>query len=594
MGMCEKCGADLGDDWEADHITRFSDGGYTVLANAQALCKPCHNNKTMYENKLDRAFRPTLTNKTPRKWQIEALKAVEQQRLDGRTNHFCVDATPGAGKSLFLQLVARYFIEADLVDSVLVLVPTDELRRAAKQTFLDDVGIKLIASSGHELQKDLIQHLRQKETAISEGAIGQVMTYAQSTNEDLFNEALNDWSNGKRLLLIADEVHHAADHGDSKWGKTLQTALYAADYALLLTGTLFRTDLHKIPGVDYLQQGDQQLLAQPHFKLTLKEATKEKYISTVNFVLRDCDIKFNSIVVNADGETVNEVLTRALSDLPAGKEADQLYSMALDPTQPAVKLLLAEAHRNLMYKRERHEKAYGEGSSVLPPAGLVVCKDKDSADLTAAVLQEISGKVPMIIHGSAGKNMKQRIHKFRTSDAEWCVSVGMISEGVDVPRVKTLVYLTNKKTDLVFAQIVGRAQRVRYDNLGKQIEEMATVVMPFHPELERYANDFMNQQGVTAFEFDEEEMIKKPRDKNADTDELVKALLDEIKEENEKAAAKRYKELIEATGGKEINILNGERVASEAHIQILLDLGVPLDKAQLAHIEASKRGLLAV
>jgi superfamily II DNA or RNA helicase len=594
-GRCEKCRVPLGDTWEADHIIRFSDGGYTLLSNAQALCSPCHNQKTMLENQLDRSLRPTLNKKSPRKWQADALKAVEAARQLGETNHFCVDATPGAGKSLFLQLVARHLLESGLVDSVLVLVPTDELRRSAKTTFQESIGVKLIASSGHELAADIAQHYRQRDAAIADGAIGQIMTYSQSTNEELFNEALHDWSTNKRMLLIADEVHHAAEKADSKWGKALQTALYTCEYALLLTGTLFRSDMAKIPGVSYLPQGDQALLANPHYRLTLAQATQDNYVSTVNFVLRDAEVTFNNVCVNKEGETVNEVIKRALTDVPDGKEADQLYGLSLDPFQPAMKLLLTEAHNNVLYKRKRHFDRYQEGYKEPAPAGLVVCRDQAMADATAVVLQEITGKLPLVVHGNAGKNMVKRIAKFRkVEEHEWCVSVGMISEGVDIQRIKTIVFMTNKKTPLIFSQIVGRAQRVRYDNGGNLIEEMATVFMPYHPELDKYAHEFMTEQGISAFEIEEEEALKVAPTEGKSTDEALKLMLEKLKEDQKKEEQKRYRELIEAIGGQEINYLNGERVANSEFLQILLDLGTPLEKAQIALIEASKRGLLTV
>ena len=352
--------------------------------------------------------------------------------------------------------------------------------------------------------------------------------------------------------------------------------------------------MQKIPGVNYLSVGDQELLADPHFRLTLKEATEEKYVTTVNFCLRDCEVQINEMTTDEDGNTTTQLITRALADLPPGKEVDTLYGMALDPHQPAVKLLLAEAHKNLLYKRQRHIETYGDAKPEAP-AGLVVCRNQSMADATALVLQEISGKMPVIVHGKAGKDMKKRIAKFRASDDEWCVSVGMISEGVDIPRIKTIAYLTNKKTDLIFAQIVGRAQRVRYTPDGKQVEELATVLLPYHPELDRYAHDFMAQQGVHAFENpEEEELLKKTRDKNKSVDEELREVLEAIKEANEKAEKKRWQELVSARGLEEINYLNGVRVASSQALQIFLDLGCSLDQAQEALIELSRRHLLVV
>ncbi|HEX5852901.1 MAG TPA: hypothetical protein VFY36_07410, partial [Solirubrobacteraceae bacterium] len=49
--------------------------------------------------------------------------------------------------------------------------------------------------------------------------------------------------------------------------------------------------------------------------------------------------------------------------------------------------------------------------------------------------------------------------EFRGSRDPWIVAVNMVSEGVDIPRLRVGVYATAAKTPLIFRQIVGRFVR---------------------------------------------------------------------------------------------------------------------------------------
>jgi 5-methylcytosine-specific restriction endonuclease McrA len=44
-GLCQRCGAELGDDWEADHIVPWSVTHRTNLHEMQALCGVCNRAK---------------------------------------------------------------------------------------------------------------------------------------------------------------------------------------------------------------------------------------------------------------------------------------------------------------------------------------------------------------------------------------------------------------------------------------------------------------------------------------------------------------------------------------------------------------------
>ena len=53
----------------------------------------------------------------------------------------------------------------------------------------------------------------------------------------------------------------------------------------------------------------------------------------------------------------------------------------------------------------------------------------------------------------------EKLRAFRDSRERWIVAVNMVSEGVDIPRLRVGVYATAAKTPLIFRQIVGRFVR---------------------------------------------------------------------------------------------------------------------------------------
>jgi superfamily II DNA or RNA helicase len=52
------------------------------------------------------------------------------------------------------------------------------------------------------------------------------------------------------------------------------------------------------------------------------------------------------------------------------------------------------------------------------------------------------------------------IQQFRYAQTKWIISVGMISEGTNIPRLQVCCHLTNIKTEMHFRQILGRILRM--------------------------------------------------------------------------------------------------------------------------------------
>jgi hypothetical protein len=123
-------------------------------------------------------------------------------------------------------------------------------------------------------------------------------------------------------------------------------------------------------------------------------------------------------------------------------------------------------------------------------AGLVVCIDCDHASKVADhMTQHTLGFRPVVacsrLRDQNDPDPANAIRFFRSSHDPWIVAVNMVSEGVDIPRLRVVIYLTNRLTLLSFRQIVGRVVRTDPDN----IDDHGRVYLPADPLLLEMAKE---------------------------------------------------------------------------------------------------------
>jgi hypothetical protein len=96
---------------------------------------------------------------------------------------------------------------------------------------------------------------------------------------------------------------------------------------------------------------------------------------------------------------------------------------------------------------------------VQPDAGgLVIAADQDHAQGIADILRYRCGTRATVAI-SDDPMSSSRIARFAAAADPWIVAVRMVSEGVDIPRLRVGVYATTTTTDLFFRQAVGRFVR---------------------------------------------------------------------------------------------------------------------------------------
>jgi superfamily II DNA or RNA helicase len=238
-----------------------------------------------------------------------------------------------------------------------------------------------------------------------------------------------------RTLVIADEAHHLGE--DLTWGVGFTRAFAASPRWLLLSGTPFRSDATPIPGVRYDRDG----LAEPDVSYNYAEAVADAVCRPVCFVAYDGTLSWRS---------GDDVIESSFETVLSSREASRRYRTAISTELPdGLQRILREADTRLRaIRREGHRNA----------GGLVVAADSEHARRIAKLLREATGRVPLIVlhaeHRAAAK-----LAAFTDSDDPWIVAVNMVSEGVDIPRLRVGVYATAAKTPLIFRQIVGRFVR---------------------------------------------------------------------------------------------------------------------------------------
>ena len=93
------------------------------------------------------------------------------------------------------------------------------------------------------------------------------------------------------------------------------------------------------------------------------------------------------------------------------------------------------------------------------PAGSSSPPTASTRARSPSVLREVTGTAPIVVLHTEARAAEKlaRVHARRAS--RWIVAVNMVSEGVDIPRLRVGVYATAAKTPLIFRQIVGRFVR---------------------------------------------------------------------------------------------------------------------------------------
>ena len=401
-----------------------------------------------------------------RAWQREALARLD----DWDDGPFLVSAAPGAGKTRPALELARRMLGSGQASRVAVLCPTTPLTRQ---------WAAAAAELGVQLQPDAPGPLPPRDFH------GVAVTYARVASDP------RAWAAKvvPDTLVIVDEAHHLGE--ELAWGESFQQAFASAPRWLLLSGTPFRSDATPIPGVSYDAEG----VAEPDVSYTYAQAVADGICRPVAFVTFDGTLSWRS------GE---DVIESSFETVLGMREASRRYRTAISTELPdGLARILKEADQKLRALREEGHRDAG---------ALAVAADATHARQLAKLLGELTGKSPVVVLHTEAR-AAQKLTTFRGSREPWIVAVNMVSEGVDIPRLRVGVYATAAKTPMIFRQIVGRFVRT----IAGRAPEPSWVYLPADPVLRGHAAEVESElrQALRERSQEEEEELDEPRARRA-------------------------------------------------------------------------------
>lgn len=356
-----------------------------------------------------------------RAWQRDAYAAWSaEDRADS-----LIVATPGAGKTRFAARLAHALLAEGRVRRAIVVVPREHLKAQVARA---------MAQGGVELD-----HTFANATgSLASDVHGAVVTYQQvAFSPRVYHELMR-----VPTLVVLDEIHHAGE--EATWGQALRDAFAGARYRVALSGTPFRSDGMAIPFVNY--HGGTSVA---DYAYDYANALRDGVCRALVFPLHGGEAEW----ISRDGEAMHASFETALD---RRHESERLRTAL---TQPAwLGDVLEKAHVRLQTLRLSGHPDAG---------GLVAAMNQDHARFIASLMQRRLNVTPEIVI-SDQDDASRRISTFGASRAPWIVAVHMISEGVDIPRLRVGVFASNVVTEMYFRQFCGRFVRTSGDRHDRE------------------------------------------------------------------------------------------------------------------------------
>ena len=372
-----------------------------------------------------------------RRWQAECIQQAFDH-YDSQQAHFLCLATPGAGKTVMASQLAKRLLDHNLVDLIICFSPS--------VVVANDFCSELEAHTGKKLNGLM-------------GSQGCSLTYQAMLN---LSEDFWELFSRYRVFVIFDEIHHCAGHtieNANAWGEKIITRIQGrALFTLALTGTPWRSDSIPIVLSQYRKDDDQ---IHCDYQYGLSQAIRDGVCRLPRLVMID-----NDQILLKQGSTTHRY--RSFSDLLEHSECG--YQQLIESEALMVYILRA-ANKKLDVLR----------ATTADAGGLIVATSVAHARQIKDLLKRELGEESAIATYREDDALTI-IKDFKYSNEKWIVSVGMISEGANLPRLRVCCHLTRVKTELYFRQVLGRILRA-----SGNVEEEGFLYMPAEDTLIEYA-----------------------------------------------------------------------------------------------------------
>lgn len=374
----------------------------------------------------------------------QEFNRVCQDILSGRDiRRIVLSVTPGGGKSVIPQILAHRLV-GPVVDKVCWVVPRLSLQEQGARNFLDARDRAIV---GHRLE------IREatNDPDPSRGTAGFITTYqALVQNPGYYAQEFSRWPKGYALVL--DEPHHLKK--DGAWHRAIDPLFQRARIVVLMSGTWDSDEpIAYIPYRDesdgtvkpdiptsHVIQGDTAYIRYTRTQAISQQAIKplrfQPHDGFTQFIDRSGQTKFLFSLAESNGQDASDGLFTALRTDYASQILDRMLG-------------------DFMGYRQHHPWA----------KAIVIAPSIQLARGFLKYIRECYHYLRSDIAVSEDDKAASNIKRFKTSHEngnalDVLVTVAMAYEGLDVPPITHLGFVTHIRSRPWVEQALARAARV--------------------------------------------------------------------------------------------------------------------------------------
>ena len=438
----------------------------------------------------------------PRDWQERFARAYQTNLK----KNFLLEACTSAGKTGGALNIFDSFRSAFGWRFLVVVVPAEHLKRQYAVDAQNLFGLQLYYSGTVKS----LGRLPTPEELLREGYQGLVISYQwlaySGGNAQWLGLELQKALAGK-VLVILDEVHHVSS--ELAYGRACEIAFPdgVVSHRLMTSGTPFRSDNNKILGnwLTYVPAGENVYECVPDFRYTLADALRDEIIPVFSFATMGGKFTYRRGRAVYEGVTFTEATNE--------QELTDALHTAINVNGGWVQEAITWAHQ-----RMQRDRANG-----LPECATYVrVPTIQAARQMGERIRRLTGEDALVVvskDDDPTSNFTNRqdptvlIERFTTQTGSratsWIIGVGMLGEGVSIPRLKYRIHATNNRALLSFMQDLGRLLRL----FPKDEPEAVETLIPAHPTLIDLALNVLNEVAHVVREQEEEEESSDEQDR---------------------------------------------------------------------------------
>lgn len=391
-----------------------------------------------------------------RQYQLNAIQAAENAVINGQKNILLAMAT-GTGKTRTVLGMIYRFLKTGRFNRILFLVDRTALGEQAEDVF-NEVKLEDLKTLNDIYDiKTLEDAVFEDETKVHIATV-QGMVKRLLYNDEERQPSVTDYD-----LIVIDEAHRGYLL-DKEMGEDELLYRDQLDYQSKYRMVIEYFDAVKIALTATPALHTTQIFGKPVFKYTYREAVIEGYL-----VDYDAPHKIKT-QFNTEGIKYSKGETLALYD-PVTHEITNSEvlqdEMNFDVEKFNKQIITPSFNRTVLKEIARDI----DPEDVMQGKTLIYAVDDEHADLIVKILKEIYTnygidndaimKITGSVAGGNKRKVQEAIKRFKNERfPSIAVTVDLLTTGIDVPEITTLVFMRRVKSRILFEQMLGRATRL--------------------------------------------------------------------------------------------------------------------------------------